>query len=92
MRVGLPREVDLTLKFPLGLECGTASWPQSPSSRHAAPFLKRGIINCHYHARSAFTKQASLCTPEKKPLSYPLKALKSSQDPSCLLQASEPEP
>lgn len=40
---------------------------RSPSFGHEAPFLKRGIISCHYNARSAFTKQASLCTPEKKP-------------------------
>lgn len=52
--------------------------------RHVAPFLKRVIIRRHYHARSAFTaftKQAWLSTPEKKPLSYPLKAPSSSQGP-----------
>lgn len=54
--------------------------------------LKRGIIQCHYHARSAGTKQASRLTPEKKPLSRPLKGPEPSQGPLLPARAPEPNP
>ena len=92
MWVGLPGEVDLPPHFPLGPECGTASWPGHPPLAVKLPFWREALWVVIIMQVVPSPNRPRFALLKRSLFHIPWKPQNQAKAPSCLLQASEPRP